>query len=62
MLMQAAYFGFRIAEVPARSIYFDDASSITFWPSVVYGLKTLGVAGRLVLHRTRVKRSALFTR
>src|SRR5215470_1374366 len=62
MLMQAAYFGFRIAEVPARSIYFDDASSITFWPSVVYGLKTLGVAGRLVLHRTHLKRSPLFTR
>jgi glycosyltransferase involved in cell wall biosynthesis len=62
MLMQAAYFGFRIVEVPARSIYFDDASSITFWPSVVYGLKTLGISGRLVLHRLHVKRSLLFTR
>jgi len=60
MLMQAAYFGFRIAEVPARSIYFADASSIGFWPSVVYGLKTLGVAGRLLLHRLHVKRSPLF--
>jgi len=62
ILLQAAQFGFRIKEVPARSIYFDDASSITFWPSVVYGLKTLGVAGRLVLHRTHLKRSPLFTR
>ena len=25
MLMQAAHFGFRLAEVPTRTIYFDDA-------------------------------------
>ena len=62
MLMQAAYFGFRLAEVPAKSIYFDDASSITFGPATVYGLKTLGVAATLVLHRLHVVRSALFTR
>ena len=28
LLMQAVHFGFRIAEVPARTRYFDDASSI----------------------------------
>ena len=51
MLMQAAGLGYRIAEVPASSRYFDDASSIRFGPAVVYGLKTLLAALRLVLHR-----------
>jgi glycosyltransferase involved in cell wall biosynthesis len=62
ILMQAAHFGFRIAEVPARSRYFEDASTISFGPAAVYGLKTLGVAGRLMLHRTGLVRSRLFER
>jgi glycosyltransferase involved in cell wall biosynthesis len=52
MLMQAVHFGFRIGEVPARSRYFDDASSTTLRQSTVYGIKTLGAAARLLLHRT----------
>jgi len=51
MLMQAAHFGFRIIEVPARSRYFDDASSVGFRTSAVYGTKTLLAAARLLLHR-----------
>ncbi len=57
MLMQAIHFGFRIAEVPARSRYFDDASSIGLRPASVYAIKTLWACGRLVLHRTGVWRS-----
>jgi glycosyltransferase involved in cell wall biosynthesis len=57
MLMQAVHFGFRIAEVPARSRYFDDASSIKFGPAAVYGVKTLWAATRLVLHRRGIWRS-----
>ncbi len=57
MLMQAIHFGFRIAEVPARSRYFDDASSIRLGPAAVYGLKTLWTAMRLVLHRRGLWRS-----
>jgi glycosyltransferase involved in cell wall biosynthesis len=60
VLMQAVHFGFRIAEVPARTIYFDDASSIALKPSTVYGLKTLGAAGRLILHRRGILRSRRF--
>jgi glycosyltransferase involved in cell wall biosynthesis len=62
LLMQASHFGFRIAEVPARSRYFDDASSISLRPSVVYGLKTLWAGVRLVLHRSGVLRSRKFER
>ncbi len=57
LLMQAAHFGFRIAEVPARTRYFTDASSIGFWPASVYGVKTLLAAERLILHRRGIVRS-----
>lgn len=60
IIMQAVHFGFRIAEVPARSRYFDDASSIGPGPATVYALKTLARAGRLVLHRHRILSSRLF--
>ena len=57
LLMQAAHFGFRIAEVPARSYYFDDASSIKLKPAAIYGLKTLWAGLRLVLHRRGLLKS-----
>jgi hypothetical protein len=41
LLIQAAAFGFRVAEIPAVGRYFEDASSIGFKTSTVYGLKTL---------------------
>jgi glycosyltransferase involved in cell wall biosynthesis len=62
ILMQAVHFGFRIAEVPAPSRYFEDASTVSFKPATVYGFKTLRVAGRLVLHRAGLVRSRLFER
>ncbi len=60
MLMQASHFGFTIVEVPARSRYFADASSVDLRQSVVYGVKTLWVALRLVLHRSGIIRSKKF--
>ena len=60
IIMQAAHFGFRIAEVPAPSRYFADASSIGLKAATAYGLRTLGVAGRLVMHRRGVFRTRRF--
>jgi GT2 family glycosyltransferase len=51
VLIQAATFGFRIGEVPAIGKYHDDASSVSFWTSTVYGLETLAALLRYVLHR-----------
>jgi glycosyltransferase involved in cell wall biosynthesis len=51
LLMQAAHFGFRIREVPARCRYFEDASSVGFRSGAVYGMKTLQIGVRLRLHR-----------
>jgi len=44
MLVQAAHFGFRIAEVSCPTHYFDEASSISFRRSVEYGVGVLGTA------------------
>jgi len=44
MLVQAAYFGFRIAEVTCPTLYFEEASSIAFGRSVQYGLGVLQAA------------------
>jgi glycosyltransferase involved in cell wall biosynthesis len=60
VLMQAAAFRMRIAEVPARGRYFDDASSVGLRDGFVYGLKTLWAGFRLLLHRSRVLRSRKF--
>jgi glycosyltransferase involved in cell wall biosynthesis len=61
LLMQASHFGFRIAEVPARTRYFDEASSIALGPASVYAVKTLWAAARLILHRSGIVRSRKFT-
>jgi glycosyltransferase involved in cell wall biosynthesis len=62
MLIQAVHFGYPIEEVPARTRYFEDASSVALWPSIVYGLKTLWACVRLLLHKSRLWRSRKFER
>jgi glycosyltransferase involved in cell wall biosynthesis len=54
ILMEAVAFGMRIAEVPARGRYLEDSSSVGFRSGLVYGLKTLWVGLRLLLHRARL--------
>jgi hypothetical protein len=51
VLIQAATFGFKIGEVPAIGKYHEDASSVSFLTSTVYGLKTLAALSRYVVHR-----------
>jgi glycosyltransferase involved in cell wall biosynthesis len=62
LLYQAAEFDFRIAEVPARCRYFDEASSVGFRTGVVYGLKTVWAGIRVLMHRHGVLRSRKFRR
>jgi glycosyltransferase involved in cell wall biosynthesis len=47
----------RIGEIAVPTRYFEDASSVNFRRSVVYGLSTLRVVARFLLHRTGVRRS-----
>jgi len=60
MIFQANYFGFQFAEVPVSTKYFNEASSISFRASTTYGLKTLWVAGRYLLHRLKIWKFDLF--
>ena len=53
--------GLGIGEVAVPTRYFEEASSVGFKRSVVYGLSTLRVVGRFVLHRLRLRRSAQLT-
>jgi glycosyltransferase involved in cell wall biosynthesis len=51
----------RIGEVAVPTRYFEEASSVGFKRSVVYGLSTLRVVARYLLHRLRVRRSPKLT-
>lgn len=62
MIVQAVAFGFRIGEIPVPTRYFDEASSVNFRRSVVYGLATLNVLRRYLLHRLGLRRYAQFAR
>jgi glycosyltransferase involved in cell wall biosynthesis len=61
VLLQAAHFGYRIREVPARTRYFEDASSITLRPASIYAVKTLWACAVLMAHRAGLVRSRKFT-
>jgi hypothetical protein len=62
VLVQAAHFRQRIVEVPVKTVYASDSSSIGFRASVEYGLRTLVTLGKLTLHRSGLRKSPLFER
>ena len=49
--------GMGVGEIAVPTRYFDEASSVNFKRSVVYGLSTLRVVTRYLLHRTGLRRS-----
>lgn len=51
IIVQAVYFGFRIGEISCPTKYFDEASSINFRRSVVYGLGVLKTALQFLLKK-----------
>ena len=57
----AAGLGRRIGEIAVPTRYFEEASSVGFRRSVVYGLSTLRVVARYLLHRLGVRRSPKLT-
>ena len=60
MLSQAVQFGFRIGEISCPTRYFAEASSINFRRSLVYGLGVLSTSAKFRLHRSGLKKYALF--
>jgi glycosyltransferase involved in cell wall biosynthesis len=49
--------GLAIGEIAVPTRYFEEASSVNFKRSVVYGLSTLRVVTRYLLHRTGLRRT-----
>jgi len=57
LVAQAVACGFSIAEIAVPTRYFEEASSVGFSRSVVYGLATLRVVARFAMHRLHLRRS-----
>jgi len=62
VIAQAVAFGFKIVEVPVPTRYFPEASSVNFKRSVIYGLGTLNVSRKFLLHRLGLRRYPIFRR
>jgi hypothetical protein len=60
IIAQTAYFGFRIGEISCPTRYMDEASSINFRRSVVYGFGVLATAASYRLNRWGLRRSRLY--
>jgi len=60
-LIQCAYFGFRIGDIPVPAKYFEEASSINFIRSIKYGIETLLTITKLFLHKFGLTKCSLFS-
>ncbi|MBU1086462.1 MAG: methyltransferase domain-containing protein [Candidatus Omnitrophica bacterium] len=60
IIVQARLHFCRIEEVPIRTRYFDEASSIRLWPSIRYGLGILGTIFKFLLHEYNIIRFKQF--
>lgn len=60
VIAQAVAFDQRIVEVPIHTRYHPDASSTSMSANISYGVMTLGVMGRFVLHKARIWKCRLF--
>lgn len=61
MLAQALWQGFTIGEVSCPTRYMEEASSINFRRSVVYGFGVLGVSLSFALAKIRLRRPRIFS-
>ena len=61
VIVQAVAFGFRIGEIGVPTRYFEEASSVNFRRSVVYGLSTLWVLAKFLAHKWGLARVSKFS-
>jgi len=59
-LIQAAYFGFKIGDLPVPCRYMSEASSIDFTRSVVYGIGTIKAVFQFILQKLHLVKFSLF--
>lgn len=56
MIAQICDKGYDIAEITCPTKYFEEASSIKLYPSIVYGLGVLGVSFQYFFHKIKIKK------
>ncbi len=54
IIAQLVVHNFKIDEIPIRCRYFEEASSIKFWPSVVYGLSIIWTMLKYMIHTKEI--------
>lgn len=59
-LIQAAYFGFRIGDLPVPCRYMDEASSIHFRQSITYGIETIMTLFQFILQKFHLMKFGIF--
>jgi glycosyltransferase involved in cell wall biosynthesis len=59
-LIQAAYFGFKIGDLPVPCRYMNEASSINLYRSVVYGFGTIKTIVQYILQKLHLMKFSLF--
>jgi glycosyltransferase involved in cell wall biosynthesis len=59
-LAQAIFFGYRIGEISCPTKYFEEASSISFMPSVRYGLGVLKTSWQFMLQKRGLAKYPIF--
>ena len=62
MLVQAIHWGFRIGEISCPARYFNDASSIDFRRSVIYGMGVLHTCVKYLAEKWHIPYSPLFAK
>ena len=60
ILAQCCFHDFRIGEVSCPTKYFEEASSINFRRSIIYGLGIVRVSIQYFLHNSKILKSRLF--
>ncbi len=61
IIAQILMHGFKIEEIPIRTRYFDEASTIKFFPCILYGLGIFEVLFKYLLHRRSFIKFKQFT-
>jgi len=61
MLLQIIYANFSIGEITCPTLYFEDASSISFVRAVKYGLSVITTTLEVVGHRWKISLSSRFS-
>lgn len=57
---QVIHFGFRLAQVPIPTKYFDEASTVNFIDSLLYGIGTVWTVFKWLIHRTGIIKFRIF--